>query len=150
MFFGKFGETTIPKSYENLAGDPNVPGWLLLASGRFAEAAKHFEAQIVTRHSFPLNRFPLAITLDRVGRLDEAIARLEEEEIPHNNVCSDSMWPLYRAKLAELYRKVGRIDDAVKVENQLRHYLSEADPDYPILAQLRAAEAATPRIARAK
>ena len=41
-----------------------------------------------------------------------------------------------RMKLAELYRKTGRVSQAEKVEDELRRYLSAADPDHPLLAQL--------------
>jgi hypothetical protein len=150
QMFARFGETTIPKRFFEGVLEPNTKGWLLLAEGHFAEAAKQLQAQSLTRFSYPFNRFPLAIALERLGKPEEAIAGLEEEDLPHRDLCLNWTWPQCRAKLAELYRKVGRIDDAVKVENQLRHYLSEADPDYPILAQLRAIEAAAPKIARAK
>jgi tetratricopeptide (TPR) repeat protein len=152
LIFARFGQTAIARQWFDLdpRPDPSLKGWLLLTESRFAEASKHLEGIPVNRYGYLLYRFPLAIALERQGKFKEAIARLEEVDLPHTQLCFNAMWPKCRAKLAELYRKVGRIDDAVKVENQLRHYLSEADADFPILAQLRAAEAATRKIARAK
>jgi len=40
-------------------------------------------------------------------------------------------------KLAELYRKDGQPEEAAKVEDEIRHYLSEADANHPVLSRLR-------------
>jgi hypothetical protein len=40
--------------------------------------------------------------------------------------------------VAELYREEGRIGDAVRIEDELRRYLSAADADFPLAAKLRA------------
>jgi DNA-binding winged helix-turn-helix (wHTH) protein/tetratricopeptide (TPR) repeat protein len=148
--FARFGETSVPTTFFERGVDPEATAWQLFAAGRFAETVKLLQDNPPTRYSFSANRFALANALERLGKREEAIVRLEEENLPGNRYAFNWTWLEYRAKLAELYRKVGRINDAIKVENQLRHYLSEADPDYPILAQLRAVEAATPKIARAK
>jgi len=41
-------------------------------------------------------------------------------------------------KLAELYWKAGRRAEAAQVSKELLHYLCAADPDMPMLTQLRA------------
>jgi hypothetical protein len=46
------------------------------------------------------------------------------------------MWPQCQLKLAELYRKAGRPDAAGRVEESIRHFLSAADRDHPVLVQL--------------
>jgi len=46
-------------------------------------------------------------------------------------------WPQCRMKLAELYRKDGQPEEAAKVEDEIRHYLSEADANHPVLSRLR-------------
>ncbi len=137
--FARFGETAIPGKFFENDIEPQAKGWLLLAAGRLVEAAKLLQEQPATL-AFTANRLPLAIALERLGKREEAIAKLEEGASPRARYGFNSYWMAERAKLAELYRKVGRIDDAVKVENQLRHYLSEADADFPILMQLRAAD----------
>ncbi len=42
---------------------------------------------------------------------------------------------------AELYRKVGREEEAQEIEGELLRLLAYADPDHPILFQLRATQA---------
>ena len=42
---------------------------------------------------------------------------------------------------AELYRKIGRDEEAREIEAELLKLLAYADPDHPILRQLRATQA---------
>jgi hypothetical protein len=43
-------------------------------------------------------------------------------------------------RLAQVYPKLGRVDDAQKIENELSKTLVYADPEHPILRQLRTIE----------
>jgi hypothetical protein len=88
-------------------------------------------------------RYGLASALEREGKVEEAIAAIEPFTRPSMAHLSDAwQWPQTRAKVAELYRKAGRASDAARVEEGLRRYLSEADPDYPLRAVLRGEQAA--------
>ena len=42
---------------------------------------------------------------------------------------------------SELYRKIGRDEEAREIEAELLKLLAYADPDHPILRQLRATQA---------
>jgi len=46
------------------------------------------------------------------------------------------------SNLAQLYRQVGREEDARKIEDELLKLLAYADPDYPLLVQLKSAQSA--------
>jgi hypothetical protein len=68
----------------------------------------------------------------------DAIAVLSDETAPaFLDLVVARNWPECRMKLAALLRRHGRIDDAVAVENEIRRFLGAADPDYPVLAQLK-------------
>jgi tetratricopeptide (TPR) repeat protein len=45
-----------------------------------------------------------------------------------------------KSRLGQLYRKMGRVEDAGKIEAELLSLLRCADPDHPILVQLRRAQ----------
>jgi hypothetical protein len=45
------------------------------------------------------------------------------------------------ATLADLDRRLGQTAEADKIETELRHLLSEADPDFPLAVKLRSAAA---------
>ncbi len=49
-----------------------------------------------------------------------------------------------QAKLAELYRRVGRDEKAPAIEAELLKLLKYADPDYPLLQDLRARQSPAP------
>lgn len=142
------GETSVATSWlktqpSSYAGNTlTLNGLVLLSRRRLAEAKVKLEEAFPTSaprgaiRVFLWNRYGLACVLERQGRVEEAIARLEET--PASDVIENSLWHWLacRAKLAELCRKAGRMDEAVKVEDDLRHYLSEADPDHPLLVKL--------------
>jgi hypothetical protein len=46
-------------------------------------------------------------------------------------------WLEGRAQLARLYRKNGQVREAEAVEAQMSKLLALADPDYPLLLELR-------------
>ena len=87
----------------------------------------------------------MARALERQGKIVEAIVELEQTPPSAITDLTLPAWPQCRAKLAELYRWAGRLDDATRVEDELRHYLSESDPDFPLPAQLNKTAAARPR-----
>ncbi len=51
-------------------------------------------------------------------------------------------WMRTQVRLAQLYRQVGREEDARKIEDELLKLLAYADPDYPLLVQLKSAQSA--------
>jgi|SoiMethySBSTD1v2_1073268.scaffolds.fasta_scaffold284697_4 tetratricopeptide (TPR) repeat protein len=83
----------------------------------------------------------LASALDTVGQFDEAIALLTGVGDRRGEVAAfgtfDS-WMLTRARLARLYRKTGNVGKAEGVEAHLLKLLALADPDFPLLKELRA------------
>lgn len=140
------GDIDLAKAWSKLAVDreasANMNGWILLAQGRYAEATKELTSQVPSghlpknrehlseRYALSWNRYALSNGLDHLGKVDEAILNLEEARLPRADLKYLWLWPLYSANLAKLYRHAGRIDQAIKVENELRHLLSEADADY--------------------
>ena len=46
-------------------------------------------------------------------------------------------WMRDEMALAQLYRRMGRVQDAEKIENELRKLLAYADPDFPMLVELK-------------
>jgi len=132
--------------------DETLNGLVFLSQGQLSEARRKLEGAFPQRaprvaiRGFLWNRYGLACVLERQGRLEEAITRLEDA--PASDVIDTSLWQwlLCRAKLGQLYRKVGRLPDATKTEDDLRHYLSEADPDHPLLAELNKVSSSRPHV----
>ena len=56
---------------------------------------------------------------------------------------SAPLWFRIQWRLAEVYREMGREEDTRKIEEELLGLLTYADPDHPILAQLRHLQAST-------
>jgi hypothetical protein len=78
-----------------------------------------------------------ADALESVGDLDAAIAAAARDTGPQAADFSWGwLWPQCRLKLASLYRKKGSIREAQAVEQEIRHFLSEADSNHPVLSQL--------------
>jgi hypothetical protein len=91
-------------------------------------------------------RMRIAKVLDGEGRPAEAIAVLKEDTSPASLEFTNAWnWLQCRLQLAELCRKHGLTKDAAEVENEIRHFLSEADSDHPVLARLRVLQAARQR-----
>ena len=87
----------------------------------------------------------LSRAFESEGKLDEAIRVLEEVSQEKaatypNPGPSGYFWLRDQVRLAALYRKAGRQTEALKVESELLKLLALADPDHPILRQLRAAQ----------
>jgi tetratricopeptide (TPR) repeat protein len=83
-------------------------------------------------------RMVQASALEQQGKSGEALTLLEQEIKPaHADFSTGYPWPKARLQLADLYRKAGRASDAARVEDEIRHFLSEADADHPVLVRLR-------------
>jgi DNA-binding winged helix-turn-helix (wHTH) protein/tetratricopeptide (TPR) repeat protein len=138
------GEIAIAKKWEQEDGRKwdDLDGQILLAEGHPKEAIEKVSAGLSGSTGYGL-KFPLvdwADAMGQLGKIEEAIVRLDMATRPADvNLMVDWMWTDCRVKLAELYRKAGREQDAVKTENEMRLYLSEADSDHPVLARLRPA-----------
>ncbi len=84
----------------------------------------------------------LARALEKKGQLGEAILVLEGASRAKRNCYSlfnghaGWAWLRNQEQLAQLYREAGRIAEAVAIEADLRHMLSRADPDFPMLVRL--------------
>ncbi len=53
------------------------------------------------------------------------------------SIVGGPFWMRDEMDLAQLYRRLGRIQDAEKIENELRKLLAYADPDFPLLVELK-------------
>ena len=53
------------------------------------------------------------------------------------SVLTAPLWLKLRGQLSQLYLKMGRYEDAREIEDELRRRLALADPDHPILRQLK-------------
>jgi tetratricopeptide (TPR) repeat protein len=78
------------------------------------------------------------------GDRPRAIQALQES-LNYRSIPFLSMWWMRNElRLAELYHEAGRDADAQPLEAELDKLLVAADPDFPLLARLRALEAKTP------
>jgi len=120
-------------------------GWLSFARRQYSAAAKEFAANYppITGEVFPrtmyyLNREGLAFALAKTGRADEGIGMLQRDTAAADvRILEVFPWLHCRVTLVRLLRQSHRVDEARKVEAELRQYLSQADPDHPILAELK-------------
>jgi tetratricopeptide (TPR) repeat protein len=138
----RLGEIAIAKKWVREYGltPGNLDGEILLAEGHPEQALEKIDKSPAEGDGgYPLffSRLVWARALEQQGKIEEAIVRLEEDTRPSRAKLPNGWnWPECRVKLAELYRKAGREQDAVRTENEIRLYLSEADPDHPILVRL--------------
>ena len=147
--------------YEKLGIDPglqehiltHIKGELALSQGRTAEAARLLQEAVDNFRNDEIYYFlpasdGLALAFEQSGRPDRALPVLEEGfrrrflEFPSDDPYEwDNPYVVFslriQARLALVYRQVGRIEDARKLENQLRRILAYADPDHPIVLQLK-------------
>jgi hypothetical protein len=89
---------------------------------------RHLQMSMITASAF-----------EQLGRTADAIRTLEVSTAHRMAVADDRMvvWLDARAQLADLYHQIGREQEARAVEDHLLRLLSEADPDYPLLVELR-------------
>jgi Tfp pilus assembly protein PilF len=138
----RLGEIALAKEWVREDGltRGDLDAEILLAEGHPEQALEKVDkspAEGEGSYPFYFSRLVWARALEQKGRIDEAIFRLEEDTRPSKAKLPIGWnWPECRVKLAELYRKAGRERDAVRTENEMRLYLSEADPGHPILVRL--------------
>lgn len=87
----------------------------------------------------------LATARAKAGDVTGAIALLEEQTAGGDRALSPVahlgfLWMRSAKQLADLYRTVGRLDDARRIEGDLMAALSHAEPDFPLLVELRRRE----------
>ena len=97
-------------------------------------------------HVYFLGAESLALAYEKQGKLDSALQVLEE--VSANRPLADisygdggmfaaPFWMRDQMDLARLYRRMGRVKDAQKIESELRSLLAYADPDFPMLVELK-------------
>jgi DNA-binding winged helix-turn-helix (wHTH) protein len=135
------------------AGD-TVKAALLLDRGRTSDAIELLQRAWPPPQQMSMPRTGrylgidlLASALARAGRLDKATDVLQLYDVSSVKLMENFPWLHCRWQLAQLLRRRGRTDEAVRVEEELRHYLSQADEDHPLLQQLRARAAADAKVA---
>lgn len=84
----------------------------------------------------------LATARADAGDTAGAIRLLEEQTAGRDRVLSMTshlgwMWMQCAKQLSDLYRTAGRVDDARRLEGELLAALSHAEPDFPLLIELR-------------
>ena len=138
------GEMATARQWAQRRPSRNLEGEILLAEGHLKEATEKLQtaqwpqAYSEVHYTTHWRRLAMAGGLEGQGKIREAIAALESDTRPSiASLTNGWAWTPCRVKLADLYRKAGRVDDAVKVEDEIRLYLSEADPDHPLAASLR-------------
>ena len=97
-------------------------------------------------HAYPSYFFgadSLARAYEKTGNVSAAIEVLESASANRIRVygpaamSSATLWMRDQMDLAGLYRRLDRVQDAVRIEDELRKLLAYADPDYPMLLELR-------------
>jgi tetratricopeptide (TPR) repeat protein len=85
----------------------------------------------------------LAQAYEERGDLSNALQVLEEASANRARVSNEIamsgavLWMQDQMDLARLYRRLGRVQDAEKIETELRKLLTYADPDFPMLVELK-------------
>ncbi len=125
-----------------------VTGEKLLAQGQAAKAvpllrkgmkAARFEAMPV----YFFDADWLARAYEKQGNLLAAVQVLEGASANRAAVnfsvpmAGVPFWMQDEMDLARLYRRLGRVQDAERIENELRKLLVYADPDFPLLVELK-------------
>ncbi|HKT33609.1 MAG TPA: tetratricopeptide repeat protein [Nitrospira sp.] len=129
--------------------DPALDGEIALAEGHRARGISEIEKVVGDTR---LNRHPveflaaetLADAYERENDLKSAVRLLERMSPDRAKVCGPSngvgggiYWMRTQLKLAQLYREAGRMQDAERVEDELGKLLAYADPDFPMLVELK-------------
>lgn len=138
----------IPAIWENLAR-----GELALARGRTAEAIPQLQDAVQILRTWPTPYFflgseALARAWQQQGDVERSIAVLEDaSEYGAPAVFwgpAPYFWMKNELRRAELYRSLGREAESRRVESELAKLMTHADPDFPILQELRRSQAGDP------
>jgi tetratricopeptide (TPR) repeat protein len=127
-------------------------GELALARGDTAQAVRLFE-DVLSRRPTPFGGGiiffcyeSLAKIYRKQGRLDDALHLLQQASARKPRTYSNPLgssgtfawnWMRTELQLADVYREMGRVSEAEKVEAKLSNLLTYADPDHPMLRELR-------------
>jgi tetratricopeptide (TPR) repeat protein len=136
----------LPGVWETLAR-----GELALARGRTADAIPLLEKAVQSLRPWPTSYFflgseALARAWQQQGDVAKSLAVLEDaSEYGAPAVFwgpAPFFWMKNELRRAELYRSVGRETDSRRIHSELAKLLTHADPDFPILRELRRLEVA--------
>ncbi|HXJ05230.1 MAG TPA: winged helix-turn-helix domain-containing protein [Candidatus Acidoferrum sp.] len=123
-------------------------GELLLAQGKTVNGTRLLSDGLIEQrnHAYPSYFFgadSLARAYEKTGNVSAAIEVLESASANRIRVygpavmSSATLWMRDQMDLAGLYRRLDRVQDAERIEDELRKLLAYADPDYPMLLELR-------------
>jgi serine/threonine protein kinase len=123
-----------------------MEGEIALAQGQRERAVSLLETgvnSLRTEGYFALGWDSLADAYEQAGDSVNLLRVLEQwtREIGSTDSLRLPDGPKMKFRLAQLYRKMGRVEDANKIETELFSLLRYADPDHPILVQLRRGQA---------
>jgi tetratricopeptide (TPR) repeat protein len=123
-------------------------GELLLAKGRTDQGVSLLRRGLDRERGWAvpiyfLGAESLARAYERQGNTSAAVRTLEEASANRARVnfevamAGAPFWMQDQMELARLYRRLGRVQDAQKIEGELRKLLTYADPDFPLLVELK-------------
>jgi serine/threonine protein kinase len=117
---------------------------MALAEGRNDEGisgltAEFWRLQASGERSYFLIAEMLAACLEERGDSARALQILEQASNQRDRIYAEygHLWLRSQVRLVRLYRKLGKAADAERAKADLAKMLSVADPDFPILVQLR-------------
>ncbi|HVR43660.1 MAG TPA: tetratricopeptide repeat protein [Thermoanaerobaculia bacterium] len=137
--------------------DTLARGELALARGRTADAIPLLEGVVRKLRLWPTPYFflgseALARAWEQQGDVAKSLAVLEDasEYGPAAVFWGPAplFWMKNELRRAELYRRLGRETDRQRVHAELARLLTHADPDFPILQQLRRSQAGGAPVSR--
>jgi tetratricopeptide (TPR) repeat protein len=126
-----------------------LEGELLVAEGKTAEGTPMLNEGVrqIRNTVNPFYFFGaelLARAYERQGNTSAALQLLEDVSTGRSLVDGDSaamngayFWMRDQMDLARLYLRLGRVQDAEEIVNELRKLLADADPDFPMLVELK-------------
>jgi hypothetical protein len=124
-----------------------LAGEIALSRGQTTEAISLLQGDLLASRwiyspAFFMASESLADAFERQGDLQKSLLTLEdaarEKAIAYEGGGSIGYyWLRVQWRLAQLYRKMGRLEEAEKVEAELSKMLAYADPEHPILLQLK-------------
>ena len=140
--------TLDPRALPTVEPRSALHGYLAFARGDTRRAAVLLEQAWKDTANFPTVRArtsePLSDLLVEQGEIMRAISILREATPSHPAPLQPAItsFILLQSKVADLLRRTGGIAEAEAIENDLRALLAAADPDFPLLVELRKRTAA--------